>query len=309
MRDEEYVELLKSTIGRSSGRAPAMVRATLRALSAAAPSVAVRVADRLFMTPPRHRAPAREVEALASARRRSLRIDGGAVATWAWPAAGPAVVLVHGWGGRGGQLAAFVRPLLERNLAVVAFDAPGHGASGPGPATLPRLVAALRAVAGAHGPVHGIVAHSLGAIAAARALHDGLPARCAVFVAPSATLTGPSARFADMLGFSASVRDRMERRIQERVGVAWSAFDVPRLAPHQVVPLLVVHDREDAEVPWQDGAAIARAWPGAALLQTGGLGHRRILRDPDVVSATVGFVERHLDAPLAAERPATAAAR
>jgi len=25
-------------------------------------------------------------------------------------------------------------------------------------------------------------------------------------------------------------------------------------------PLLVVHDRDDREVPWEDGAAIAAAW-------------------------------------------------
>jgi hypothetical protein len=48
---------------------------------------------------------------------------------------------------------------------------------------------------------------------------------------------------------------------------------------------------------------IVHAWRGAALLMTDGLGHRRILRDPDVVAATVAFLaarteERRL-APLA----------
>ena len=52
----------------------------------------------------------------------------------------------------------------------------------------------------------------------------------------------------------------------------------------------MVHDRGDAEIPWQHGAAIARAWRGAEMLITEGLGHRRILRDPDVVAATVAFV-------------------
>jgi hypothetical protein len=52
----------------------------------------------------------------------------------------------------------------------------------------------------------------------------------------------------------------------------------------------VFHDRDDAEVPWSDGAAIAGAWPGARLVTTDGLGHRRILRDERVVSQAVAFV-------------------
>jgi len=41
----------------------------------------------------------------------------------------------------------------------------------------------------------------------------------------------------------------------------------------------VLHDRRDAEVPFAHGAALAAAWPGAALRPSDGLGHRRILRD------------------------------
>ena len=49
-------------------------------------------------------------------------------------------------------------------------------------------------------------------------------------------------------------------------------------------------DRDDDEVAWTDGAAIAEAWPGARLVTTTGLGHRRILRDAQVVSQAVSFV-------------------
>ena len=82
----------------------------------------------------------------------------------------------------------------------------------------------------------------------------------------------------------------MRRRIESRVGRSWSAFDVAALAPSLAAPLLVIHDRDDGEVPWQHGLAITRAWRGAGLLTTDGLGHRRILRDPDVVAAAVAFV-------------------
>jgi pimeloyl-ACP methyl ester carboxylesterase len=66
---------------------------------------------------------------------------------------------------------------------------------------------------------------------------------------------------------------------------------VPAMA-HRVAtpPLLLVHDRLDAETGWADSAAIARSWPGARLVSTTGLGHRRILRDPAVVAEATAFV-------------------
>jgi pimeloyl-ACP methyl ester carboxylesterase len=64
-------------------------------------------------------------------------------------------------------------------------------------------------------------------------------------------------------------------------------------------PLLLVHDRQDAETGWSDSEAIARAWPGARLVTTTGLGHRRILRDPAVVAEVTGFV----GSPLARSDP------
>ena len=51
-----------------------------------------------------------------------------------------------------------------------------------------------------------------------------------------------------------------------------------------------MHDRLDKEVPWEHGETFARAWPGARLVTTVGLGHRRILDDAAVVRASVAFI-------------------
>ena len=48
----------------------------------------------------------------------------------------------------------------------------------------------------------------------------------------------------------------------------------------------------DPEVPFQSGAAIAAAWPGARLVETSGLGHNRVLRDPDSIARVVDFLAR-----------------
>jgi len=291
MTDADYIAMEKSTIVRSTrgSRLLPLARAGNRALSTLAPALAAQLADRLFVTPPRAHRPAAEIDLLATARARPLGVGDRRVETWLW-GEGPSVLLVHGWGGRGAQLGALVGPLVARGFSVVTFDAPGHGASDRGRVAIPEMTSAIRAIADSRGPLAALVAHSVGATAAARALYEGLEVGAVVLVGPAADLATPALRFSETLGFPRDVRERMQRRIEERGGRPWSAFDVTALAPALAVPLLVIHDRGDAEVPWQHGMAIARAWRGAEMLMTEGLGHRRILRDPDVVAATVAFV-------------------
>jgi pimeloyl-ACP methyl ester carboxylesterase len=289
MRDADYLSMMKSTIVRSGHQTSPVVRAAGALLSRLAPGPTARFAADRFLAPPRASRPAHEIEALRTARRRTIDVGCRRVPAWTW-GQGPTVLLVHGWGGRGSQLSAFVEPLLTRGFSVTTFDAPAHGDADGRHVTLPEMVGTLRSVAAADATIHGIVAHSAGAMVTARALYEGLTARRLVFVAPAADLHLPALVFGEALGLSRRVRDRMRREIEARVGVPWDFFDVVRLAWSQTAPLLVVHDRGDGEVPWQQGLAIARAWPDAALLTTDALGHRRILRDPAVVAAATDFI-------------------
>ena len=102
MTDAEYIAMEKSTIVRSSrdSRLTPLVRTGNRALSALAPALATRLAERLFLTPPRGRRPGEEIDLLATARARPMRVGARRIETWVW-GVGPSVLLVHGWGGRG----------------------------------------------------------------------------------------------------------------------------------------------------------------------------------------------------------------
>ena len=272
----------KSTIVRSFG-----------VLERVAPAVGARWAETLWFTVPR--AGARAGRQTPPGRPFQVAVDGHRIAGEAW-GAGPVVYLVHGWGGWGWQLEGFVGPLVERGHRVVAFDAPSHGASdpglaGPGRSTILEFADALAAVVAANGPAHGVVAHSLGATSAAFAMRGGLQVERAAFVAPMADPLPYTRTFAGRLGFGERVRTRLADRIERRVGMPLSAFDVPALAAEIATPsLLLVHDRQDAETGWSDSAAIARSWPHARLVSTSGLGHRRILRAPAVVTEVVAFV-------------------
>ena len=301
MTDLEFVTMQNSTSVRSPRLpiAARLMRGPLAALSALAPATAARVAERVFLTPPRHRAPARELAALASARRAIVYVDDSPVTTWTW-GHGPIVLLVHGWGGRGAQLASFVAPLVANGCSVVTFDAPGHGVSPASQSSIVAFVDAIQAIDRTLGPVRGIIAHSIGSVAAARALYEGRGAQAAVFIAPPADLVLQAHTILETRGFGRRARELMQARVERRFGIAWSSLDVRSYAGAMHTPLLVVHDRDDNEVPWQDGAIVASAWPGAVFAPTGGLGHRRIVRDAGVIREAAAFVaERVLaDAPV-----------
>jgi pimeloyl-ACP methyl ester carboxylesterase len=278
----------KSTNGRAKIEAPPALRAGFGVLQAVAPPLAERVAYRLFMTPPRHRAPGRELAALAGAEPFTLRAAGTTVRGRRL-GHGPAVLLLHGWGGRSGQLANFAVPLVEAGCTVVAFDGPAHGASGGRTTNLVRMAEAAAAVARRF-EARAAIGHSFGGAALAYAIHRGLTLDAAVLVAPPRTPRSFLDLFCDALGLRSRTREGLRRHIERRVGVPWEELDIPFLARTFRTPALVVHDRADGEVPFEDGAAIASAWPGARLLPTEGLGHRRILRDGAVVAGAASFV-------------------
>jgi pimeloyl-ACP methyl ester carboxylesterase len=288
MTTSAFAALQKSTIVRS-----------FSVLERVAPAAGARWAETLWFTVPSPRG--RRDRQTDPGRPFQVRRHGRTVAGEVW-GEGPAVYLVHGWGGWRWQLDGFVAPLVEAGFRVVAFDAPSHGASDPGPSgpgrsTVLELADALAAVVAAMGPAHAVVAHSLGATAAAFALRGGLPVERAAFLAPMADPLPYTRTFAGRLGFGERVRTRLVDRIERRVGLPLSAFDVPAMAEQVATPpLLLVHDRQDAETGWADSAAIARSWPRCRLVTTGGLGHRRILRAPGVIAEVVEFVA----APVAA---------
>jgi pimeloyl-ACP methyl ester carboxylesterase len=265
-------------------------RAAFAILGRLAPGLAARWALDLFFTPRGRRGSQRINAFLAAGRRFDVSVRGERVAAWSW-GDGPAVYLVHGWAGVGGQFAAFGPPLLASGFRVVTFDAPGHGASAGRRSSIVHFAGALHEVVAKEGPAHAVIAHSLGAAAVVRALSQGLEAGRAVFVGPTGGPRDWAERFRRHLGVPPHVMTSMRERSERWLGASWADFDVPMLARKQRTPLLIFHDRDDAEVPWSDAAAIAKAWPGARLATTSGLGHRRILRDERVVSQAVAFVK------------------
>ena len=265
------------------------LRGSFRHIGRVSPALSARLAEHLFRTPPRYPRLKREERSLALARYSATPFPGGPLPTWTW-GKGPAVLLVHGWGGHAGRLTPFVAPLMRAGFSVVAFDAPAHGSAAGRRSALPEFVDAIQAVARVRGPFEGVIGHSLGAAACALALRRGLEVRSLVLLAPPADPEKYSGRFAKFFGLPASARDAMKKRLTGRYRLEWAQLRVSGGPGASRARLLVFHDPRDWKVPFKDGQEIVASWPDAELVRTRGLGHHRILRDPRVIARAVAFL-------------------
>lgn len=259
--------------------------------NALSPELAAACAKRLFLTTRRYPASSRERAYLQNAE----RVDVAGLAAWVWGREGaPTVALLHGWEGWAPQLGAFAAPLVASGFRVVAVDAPGHGESPGRSSSLVAIADALRRVGERYGPLAGVIAHSAGTVGAVHSVARGLAVERLVCVAPGVDLEGYVLQFARMFGLSPDVSRSLKLRIERHVGVTMNELDPRRAVASLRIPLLVIHDRADREAPFAGGEELARACPGARLLATEGLGHRRILGDEKVVSAATAFLRESL---------------
>lgn len=289
---------VKSMTVRAEMKAPLPIRGTMAFLGAVAPEVAAAVAARMFFTPPRRAGGAPGTLAGVAPEAFRARANGARIECWSY-GRGPAVLLVHGWGGIAADWSALAERLVSSGRRVVMFDMPGHGLSAGRQSSLPEMARAIHAVAweasaapgGGMEPLHAVVGHSFGGAAAAVAVRDGLLTRSLALVAPVAYPMSFVAAAADSLGLTPRVRRGLERRVVARVGGDLSRIDVVAAVGGCALPGLVVHDRGDARVPWEQGRALAEAWRGAELVTTTGLGHRGVLRDPAVLQMLAAHVD------------------
>jgi pimeloyl-ACP methyl ester carboxylesterase len=241
-----------------------------------------------FTTPQRIPRPQFEIDALASARRINLERGFNA---WSW-GSGPKVMLVHGWDGRGSQFAHFIAPLVDAGFEAIAWDGPAHG-DAPGSRTdTADFSAALIRAQRELGPLHCIIAHSFGGLCSAYALRHGLDTRSLVLIATPFSPLDVFDRFTQAWHLSASARRYFERKLETTSGIKAVEGRIDHL-PHSLQkPLLIVHDRSDKEITFEDASRILASWPNSRLLATQGLGHRRVLKSAEVVKEVVEFARQ-----------------
>ncbi len=275
----------KSTSVRITSLYLSLIRGYFAALARAAPRTAERHAAFLFCLP--RRLKHRDVPAVPiDAHMQLVRAGSKQIASWSW-GAGPRVLLAHGWEGSARDMVPIASALVARGRSVTVFDMPAHGHSQGRTTTLPEMADVVGAVARATGRPDAVVGHSLGAAAVVLALRDGIGASVAALLAPVAEPWLFLRRLADLLAFSEARYAGLVARIEERAGIGIHTVDGATAASTLKARALILHDRADRQVPFSHGEALANAWHGATLQAVQGMGHRRLLYDPQAVARVV----------------------
>jgi pimeloyl-ACP methyl ester carboxylesterase len=217
-----------------------------------------------------------------------MMLTGCRIATSSWGEGEP-VLLIHGWEGRGSQLGEFATSSGLDGLRWIAIDLPAHGESSGKRTNVFECAAVVRELVEKLAPA-AIVAHSFGSAVTTMALRGLLRPPRLVYLAPPEDFGYFTEVFRGMLSVPDDLAQRMQRELERRFDADWSALRGAALAPSMSAPLLVIHDEDDRDVPIRFGHRLAAEWPGARLLRTRGLGHRRILRDAEVIRSSHRFI-------------------
>jgi pimeloyl-ACP methyl ester carboxylesterase len=255
-----------------------------------------RTLDRLFeafFTPPRYRANSAEQRIIAQGFSQSIPAQNQTLRVVTWGNQGPAILLMHGWGGSLAQMTALVPPLLQAGYRVISYDQPAHGTSPGKTANILEIAPTMTAVATLTGPFTAILAHSFGALVTSYTLAHALmapPQRVLYFGAFNRLMDS-----IDRFGKIAKLTDEMTAQLRELTYARFGhevleAIVNASLVQQLTFPALLVHDLDDPVTPITDSQAIASAWPSSQLVETHGLGHLGTLDDPETLQRALTFL-------------------
>ncbi len=272
---------------------PAPVRLTARFLQFLSPKLATQFAAKLFTTPIKHKTPKRELQMEEFSKQEKLFIPGiqKEIVLYHYGQGEKKVLLVHGWSGRGTQLVKIADELLKQGYSTISFDAPAHGKSKGNNTLMPEFIASILEIEKQYGLFDYAIGHSLGGISILNALKDGFQVKKAIIIGAADIIQDIIDDFVTKMQLKPFIGDLLRAHFEQKYGTEMDSYSASRVAKEIKIPVLVVHDENDEDVPVSAANHIHQNLENSQIMLTKGLGHRKILGNEKVIKKILNFIE------------------
>jgi len=261
-------------------------------LTAVSPFAASRFAAKLFLTPFRYKLPKREMEMDRESRQETIQVPAinRDIVVYHYGDGPKKILLVHGWSGRGTQLAVMAKALKEEGYGIISFDAPAHGKAPGKISMMPFFTQAVLHLEKTYGPFEAAIGHSLGGMASLRAAKEGMKIKKLVVIGTANSVTHITRDFAKNMKMSQKVADKMKDYLDRKFKTDMDSLSGAVSARKVTVPTLVIHDKDDVDVPVNSAYEIKDSLENGELMITEKQGHRRILGNEQVIQRILDFL-------------------
>jgi pimeloyl-ACP methyl ester carboxylesterase len=282
----------KTSIHTQSLKIPKPILLASKFISFISSKLTILFVAKLFTTPIKHNIPKREFEMEQISDQKKLHIPAinKTVVVYQYGQSDKKVLLVHGWSGRGTQLVKIADALVKSGYSTISFDAPAHGKSPGNQSIMTDFIAAIMEIEKQYGPFESAIGHSLGGMSILNAIKKGLKLNTAAIIGSGDIVQDIIEDFIAKLQLKPSFADGLRLYFEKKYGEKMNDYSAYQAAKEITIPVLVIHDKDDPEVPVKAGQHIYDHLRNGELLLTEGLGHRKILGDSEVVKRTIQFV-------------------
>jgi pimeloyl-ACP methyl ester carboxylesterase len=274
-------------------------QAIMRFLWDYSPGLSKAIVKKMFFSPAVYRAGPLEKKYLKDSQAFEIIVNGKTVKCWKW-GRGPAILLAHGWNGRGIQLHRFIDPLVEASYTVIAFDGPGHGESQGRTSSYFEYSDVIRSFfqSGREFNIKGAIAHSFGGAALLNGIAKEKYPLEAILISPALRLSEILDGMFKDYGVPEPLFQTLIKEYEDQFG-----YNLRKDNPYNLLDpfnsnILIVHDEDDETIPYADSREASRQFKHISLHTTHGLGHKSILFDSATINRIVDHIRKKVDVSL-----------
>lgn len=265
-------------------------------LALISPRKAAEYAFKIFCTPYSGKPLRPEPTTFQEAEKISFQFEGLTLRGWHWQPKEPngkKILINHGFDSFSYRFEKYIHPLLKAGFEVFAYDAPGHGISDGKTINALYYSQSMIEFNKTFGPLYGIMAHSIGGLAASLAAEHLPNLEKLVLIAPAVETTTAINGFIKFLHLGNDIKQALTDYIVDFSKQPISYFATSSAIQKFDTPTLWLHDTEDAICTFEDVKPVqALNLPHVEFYITTGLGHSKIYREGKTVKTIINFFKK-----------------